>query len=1056
MQEEQFCKKKEEEKAEEDEEWSEGEAERKTKSPAGSEASEGAKGAASPRPSTASPVPGADPAGAAEPSESPPAPTPPPPRVRLNPSLATDPALRLKTEQEEPMEVDQAEAEEQPPPPAAATPKSGGPTPTPTPTPPPTHIPTSAELEYIASLPPVLQTVIASGRFFCPPELAPARPTTPRASKHDAPSPAENRQGPVFMCSPCGIRYSSLSTLEAHQTYYCSHRRTANKGAESESEDSKTQGESLANEDASGAESGTSEPARKTIRKGKAYRCPHCSYSADKNVSLNRHMRMHSTSPAAQYSGETQVDPVLTSSHLVDRYCQDCDIRFSSLKTFRAHKLHYCSTRHVIKGKPPSAPSSPSDRVTPESPSIPDKAAIPPQPILALPTNPILIVPYSLFQSASVLSGAAAIGLPTQDTACLLLPDGTLQPMAQGILSQSNPSFPKPHRAPQSTEPQQVPNKSRLESSKVKQEAETSSSTTPLDLSLRRDSAESDVVVDMSEDEKENRQSEDNTTDHEDIVCAPSIPLMLSTSSTCSSPSPVPLSPASSTSQRKRPKLNNSNSPSPHSQPISPANSIKSSSRTPNGVIGSKSNEPVKRKSSADSLDSASNLSSLLLAASNAQKKDPSIQPELPFPPELIPHLSSKLNLMKQSKAVPPLLRAPSELLSSAILPLLTPEVALQLSIPPMAPMAAAPPDVVGPQVLVKQGVSKCQECNIIFCKYETYLAHKKHYCSARINPESEGDSKSSPPTSPANKVTPPPPLKESPGTPIPPPPLASLPGSKTPLYQFICAACGIKFTSFDNLTAHQTFYCPKRPSVEAETIKKCHKCKANIIGPLEQHQCSATGVGGWRCLVCPHVSATSGAAQRHLDSHTNIRAFLCSICRYKGNTLRGMRTHIRMHFDKRTSDIVEENYISCQIESPNPSPSSKEGPESTSKPSPEDSSSCNGNATDIIKVKKTEEEEFIDVDDITIKSEPMDDNSNQNAEMNAASPEDTNSLPETLNNNKKFGSNYCKSCDISFNYVNSFLVHKKYYCSSHQANEATNGNNNAKPHARPTSTQVT
>lgn len=29
---------------------------------------------------------------------------------------------------------------------------------------------------------------------------------------------------PVYMCGPCGIRFSSASTLEAHQTYYCSHR----------------------------------------------------------------------------------------------------------------------------------------------------------------------------------------------------------------------------------------------------------------------------------------------------------------------------------------------------------------------------------------------------------------------------------------------------------------------------------------------------------------------------------------------------------------------------------------------------------------------------------------------------------------------------------------------------------------------------------------------------------------------------------------------------------------------------------------------------------------
>lgn len=29
---------------------------------------------------------------------------------------------------------------------------------------------------------------------------------------------------PAFVCAPCGIKFSSLSTLEAHQTYYCSHK----------------------------------------------------------------------------------------------------------------------------------------------------------------------------------------------------------------------------------------------------------------------------------------------------------------------------------------------------------------------------------------------------------------------------------------------------------------------------------------------------------------------------------------------------------------------------------------------------------------------------------------------------------------------------------------------------------------------------------------------------------------------------------------------------------------------------------------------------------------
>jgi zinc finger protein ZFPM1 len=32
----------------------------------------------------------------------------------------------------------------------------------------------------------------------------------------------------------------------------------------------------------------------------------------------------------------------------------------------------------------------------------------------------------------------------------------------------------------------------------------------------------------------------------------------------------------------------------------------------------------------------------------------------------------------------------------------------------------------------------------------------------------------------------------------------------------------------------------------------------------------------------------------------------------------------------------------------------------------------------------------------------------------------------------KKIGPKYCRSCDISFNYLSSFIAHKKYYCSSH------------------------
>ena len=147
----------------------------------------------------------------------------------------------------------------------------------------------------------------------------------------------------VFMCTPCGIRFSSLSTLEAHQTYYCSHRKDAD--------------ESPSKGGSSTADTNGGEPPTKSIKTGKQYACTQCSYSADKKVSLNRHMRMHQTSPAPSSTtsnGDETPSQIVVQQIIgqppqpiiVDRYCTDCDIRFSSTKTYRAHKQHYCSSRH--------------------------------------------------------------------------------------------------------------------------------------------------------------------------------------------------------------------------------------------------------------------------------------------------------------------------------------------------------------------------------------------------------------------------------------------------------------------------------------------------------------------------------------------------------------------------------------------------------------------------------------------------------------------------------------------------------------------------------------
>lgn len=130
-----------------------------------------------------------------------------------------------------------------------------------------------------------------------------------------------------MVCPPCGIRFSSASTLEAHRTFYCAHRPRIEEDATNDDDDDKS--------------------GKYEVRK--AYACPHCSYSADKKVSLNRHMRMHAASPAPPTLPPT--NPTAAASNPVtagqtaasngslneeaERYCRNCDIRFSSLKTYR-------------------------------------------------------------------------------------------------------------------------------------------------------------------------------------------------------------------------------------------------------------------------------------------------------------------------------------------------------------------------------------------------------------------------------------------------------------------------------------------------------------------------------------------------------------------------------------------------------------------------------------------------------------------------------------------------------------------------------------------------
>lgn len=84
--------------------------------------------------------------------------------------------------------------------------------------------------------------------------------------------------------------------------------------------------------------------------------CPHCTYTTDRKGSLTRHLRVHVFSPE-----DAAAQPVATPA--AARYCADCDIQFSSFKTYTVHKQFYCNTRAVQKQQQVSAglggPASP-------------------------------------------------------------------------------------------------------------------------------------------------------------------------------------------------------------------------------------------------------------------------------------------------------------------------------------------------------------------------------------------------------------------------------------------------------------------------------------------------------------------------------------------------------------------------------------------------------------------------------------------------------------------------------------------------------------------------
>lgn len=382
---------------------------------------------------------------------------------------------------------------------------------------------------------------------------------------------------------------------------------------------------------------------------------------------------------------------------------------------------------------------------------------------------------------------------------CFILQNNALTPIAQSLASaaqsQSSAS-PVTENASKiktpSPEDQAKHQKALLSIAEVLSKSDL---TIPLDLSIRRFSSRpvhrdrslsfssaisGDVDMPMGLDlllmeGKENMSvtGSDSATTPEQIVCAPSLP---------GSP---PLTP-SPKRRSNSPRVHNSMSPTSQHAAIIRAMPPELSIHFPAAAA----------------------------AAAAAGLLDPKLR--LPGVP-LLNHGSNMLDVCtKKSQLTPPLMK-------------------LHHSPSPTHMTAGAPPQApIPPQIFVKQGVSKCKECNIVFCKYENYVAHKKHYCSAR---NLDGDPEAGSP-----KLSPPPTMSPQPVSPslsvaaataavvaavsagqVSPAAAGGAVGRgqniAQPLtyQQLICAACGTKFTSLDNLGAHQMYYCSKRVDQTAQ-----------------------------------------------------------------------------------------------------------------------------------------------------------------------------------------------------------------------------------------------
>ncbi|GAB6023190.1 hypothetical protein CHUAL_008012 [Chamberlinius hualienensis] len=721
--------------------------------------------------------------------------------------------------------------------------------------------------------------------------------------------------------------------------------------------------------------------SRTTAIHGRTYSCPHCHFVTSKKQIFYQHSSLHQENVQSRVIGSSSINVGVPPAA---RYCSNCDIQFSSPKTYHVHKQYYCSTRHVLKpinnaATPPttskqtvtaanrvngtSVNSSKDDGTVSANGGGDDgrrtsenSMLVAPQ-VLTFPSaSPVILVPYPYIPGSNV-------GVLPGSAAGLLVPNGHLSSNGAHtgfiptftILSNGQPSLLPVTAVACSTAASQLPraahrrhstiNKNESNSSNVCTSRSTSSpseSTTPahsenkiempLDLSVKKGSTTA----------KSETSNSPMTSDKSEESPPPPelLPAHEASSSINQSRSPSPVFSGKRTSAIFiSPVMDNCTSQtSPRlgcpiiSLPTAPSTVLKQGTNKcmDCGVVFyKKENYLVHRRH---------------YCAARAHKSgDDGNNSPPPLPPPTrrrkMSRISSNSNdefeefsdhdTTDESNHLKKLEEDGSyENGSKASSPSPTLRSSSAKSCNNVAAgggglgaLLAAP---VEPTSFDKHfqtpGQFACNFCSIKFKTLNTLQAHQTYYC---LKKSSEQQSSTSPsPTHHLKMMS-----------------LAKVSGSHGKPSELCVVRCGRCLSTFQlAISSHET-----EQIASLLSNLKCPLCEASspnsVLSAVSQF--SKTGNGN-KTFETQWAAASNHGVAAGTAAPNGTRSLRCTICGYRGNTLRGMKTHIRMHLDRGT-EAQEESFISCVLPNGDVQPTQPTRNLSTSPSSIPDGVECDG-----------------------------------------------------------------------------------------------------------------